>query len=185
MKILNLLPKEAQKDLALEQVAGQIRRFWIWVIVTLGVLLLLAFGGSVYLNQRISINHNNIENKKLELSTESTRQLEQEVSSLNRQIALIDTLRKDHYYWSKVLIELTYLVDTDTKINSVQMDRETGKVEVYGEAADRESVLAFWSTVMKTELFKDIDFPLTNLERDVNANFKFTFYVNAEELKTE
>src|SRR5690606_22559641 len=100
-------------------------------------------------------------------------------------ISLIDSLRRDHYYWSRALIELSYLVDSNTRLSSVNMDRETGEVKVTGIADDRDGILAFWSAVHKSEVFHNIDFPLTNLESDDDAPFAFTFYIKPEALKLQ
>lgn len=185
MKILNLLPKEEVKELQYEQYGSQIFRFWTSTVLALIVLFVISLAGNFWLSQKISINNSEIENKKQELSTAATKQLEQEVSELNAQIRLIDSLRRNHYYWSNALIELSYLLDTDAKFTSVQMDRETGKVQVNGEAGDRDSVLAFWAAVKKSEMYKNIDFPLTNLEKDEGAEYTFTFFINPEKVKQE
>ncbi|MBX4187761.1 MAG: hypothetical protein KW793_01335 [Candidatus Doudnabacteria bacterium] len=184
-KIVNLLPKEEVSEFRLEQMAGQIFSFWIWTLATLAAVFVLSLGSSVLLTQRISANQNDIENKRQQLRSSATKQLELEVSTLNRQIALIENLRKDHYYWSNAFLELLDLLDTDARVNLVEMDRATGKVDVSGTSGDRDSVLSFWAAVKKSNMFKDINFPLTNLERDVDANFNYTFYVKPEEMNKE
>jgi Tfp pilus assembly protein PilN len=185
VKVVNLLPKAEQKELRLEIMTAQVRQFWFVVLASFILLILLGIGASLFLQQRIKSNNAEIENKKKVLSSAATKQLEQQVSELNNQIRLVGALKSDHYHWSKALVELTYMVDNDTKLTSVTMDRFTGRVQVYGEAADRESVLAFWSTVKRSSLFSNINFPLTNLEKDLRANFTFTFNVNTQEMKNE
>jgi hypothetical protein len=185
MKIINLLPKEEIKQLRLETVSSQILGFWIWVLVSLAVVFTLSIASTILLTQKISYNNDMIEQKKEELRTSTTKQLEQEVSSLNERILLIDRLRKDHYYWSNAYIELVNMLDTDVTLDTVTMNRETGMVEVQGLAADREGVLSFWAAVKKSTIFEKINFPLTNLEKDVDANFGYIFYLKPEEMKKE
>ncbi len=183
MKIINLLPEHELKEIKLDIMSSQVFRFWFWILISLGFLFVLAVAANLLLSQRITSNNNEIEARKQILSSSSTKQVEQQVLELNKQIKLIETLRSDHYSWSKALIEMAYMVDSETRITSMTMERITGKVVVSGRAADRESMLAFWSTVKQSKLFKDINFPLTNLEKDQQADFTFSFYVNASELK--
>jgi Tfp pilus assembly protein PilN len=182
MSLTNLLPPEEQKDLGLEIMAGQVFRFWASVLVSLALVVIVGLGIMLLLEQRITDSNNDIEVKKQSLNTSATRQLEQEVLTLNTQIQLVDSLYTNHYRWSAALTELSYLVDAGTVLTSVQLERETGQVIVTGESDDRDGVLAFWSDVMKSKVLKDVDFPLTNLETNVNPNFTFTFFVEAEEL---
>lgn len=182
-KITNLLPKEDQQDLKLELMAGQVFRFWAYILASFVVLSGLGMGMVFVLEQRIAASNNEIDSKRQSLNSSATRQLEQEVVTLNDQIRLLNSLYANHYYWSKTLTELSYMVDSGTRLTTVQMDRATGKVTVQGEADDRDSVLSFWSRVMKSEVFKDINFPLTNLESNVGPEFTFEFYIKPEEVK--
>ena len=183
MRTINLLPKSEQREFELDLLNGQVTRFWILTIISLAVVLGLTVASDLYLSQQISLNQVQIDNKTRELRSSATKQLEEEVTALNRQIRLIDSLRQDHYLWSRALVELTYLVDSGARLTAIQLDRETGKVTVNGIASDRDNLLAFWSATMKSEVFHGINFPLTNLEQDKDAPFTFTFYVLPEEIK--
>ncbi|HYC79850.1 MAG TPA: hypothetical protein VEC17_02395, partial [Candidatus Binatia bacterium] len=84
---INLLPKEEVQELRLELISSQVFQFWLWTIITLGIVFALSLSGTFLIAQKIDANKAEIENKKRSLSSESTKQLEQEVSNLNRQIA--------------------------------------------------------------------------------------------------
>jgi len=183
MRITNLLPKEEQQDLKLELMSGQLFRFWAYTLASMLVLLVLCLASVFVLEKRITASGNEIDSKRQSLNSSTTKQLEQEVVALNDQIRLLNSLYANHYYWSNALEELSYMVDSGARLTSIGLERATGKVTVQGEAADRDSVLTFWSRVMKSEVFKDIDFPLTNLETDVNPEFTFNFQVRPEEIK--
>ncbi len=183
-KVINLLPKEEIRELKLEQVSTQVAGFFIWVVVSLAVVLVLAITGDILLTQRINEVKADIEVREEALSNASTRQLENEVTALNKQIKFIEKYRAGHYYWSNAYEELSRFLPNDTYLTSVNMDRE-GQVVVNGVAGTRDSVIAFWSAVKKSSFFENVNFPLTNLEKDVDANFTFTFYIKSEEIVKE
>jgi Tfp pilus assembly protein PilN len=185
MRIINLLPKEELHNLKVESMSNQTLRFWLSVIAVLVLVFGISLGAKFYLTQKIASSEASIAEKKASLSTASIKKLEQEVLALNQQVNLIQTLRADHYNWSRALIEVAQLSNGGITLTSLQMDRVTGKVTVQGEASDRDNVLQFWNAVRSSYLFTDIDFPLTNLEKDAGANFSFNFFVKPEELKKE
>jgi len=185
MKTINLLPKEQSRQLRLEILSGQLVSFWMWIIISMVFVLVLSLTAAFLLKERIGINQEEIELKKSALRTQATQELEQEVSSLNNQIKIVNNLRKDHYYWSQAMAELTRMVDSETRLTNVRMERTSNKITVSGVAADRESMLSFWSSVTKSDLFKDIDFPLANLEKPTEVPFYFSFYVDEKLIKLE
>ncbi|HYE22509.1 MAG TPA: PilN domain-containing protein [Verrucomicrobiae bacterium] len=183
MKIINLLPKSVSRELQLELIASQILNFWTWLVLSMAVFFTLILGSVFYLRTEIQRIDSVIFEQKEVLSSSNTKELESRVSALNTQIKNIQNLQKQHYYWSEMLTELANILPGDVRVDFLGVDRTTGLVEMAGYARSRESVLQFWSNVKKSEYFRDINFPLKNLERATDASFTFTFYVNPEEIK--
>ena len=50
MKIINLLPKNEQKEIKLQFVAHSQLVFWIWLTISLTLFLILTLSAKVYLN---------------------------------------------------------------------------------------------------------------------------------------
>ena len=176
-KTINLLPKPEQREIALELVVHQVRNFWIWIILSLMVLFGLGFLTRAKLAVSISGTKQAIESSKSELSSASTQQLEQQVLKLTNEINNVENIRSQHYYWSKGLIELADILPSDFLLNTLTLNRKTGQVAVSGVAGDRENILKFWSDMHKSKLFRDINFPLSNLEKAKEAGFSFSFYI--------
>jgi Tfp pilus assembly protein PilN len=185
MKLINLLPKSENRELRLQLISQQLISFWIYVIISLAIFFLLALSVTFFLRGEIAKNNNIVEEKKAELASSNTQQLESRVVGLNSQIKAIDNLQENHYNWSSVLIELGKVTPSDAKLNVINLERATGKVEVSGNASDRDSVIEFWSNVKKSKYFRNINFPFNNLEKENNATFTYTFYVNLEMIKND
>jgi Tfp pilus assembly protein PilN len=185
MKTINLLPKKDQKEITLELITHQLINFSVWVIVSMLIFFLIEFTTETKLKQGITSTDNEITQNKAALKSAANQQLENQVLTLSNEIKLVQTVRQQHYYWSNALIELGDLIPADIVIDILSLDRATGKVEIAGTAADRESVLKFWSEIYKSKHFKNINFPLTNLEKSSDSPFNFTFYINSDEIKKE
>lgn len=184
MKIINLLPQDAQRKVTLEFVFNRVLTFWILVIVSLLVFLAMAFAAKVYLQRINSQTDTLITENEAILNSADFKGLQDEILTLTGDIKEINNLRSHHYYWSKALIALADLTPTSVQLNQATLDRETGRVDIAGQALTREDVIELWSRIIKSEHFKGINFPLANLERATIANFTFTFYLKVDKVMT-
>jgi Tfp pilus assembly protein PilN len=185
MRIINLLPKTQQKEITLDQAANQLLNFWLWVIGSMLLLFLLSLVTVFRLNTAITETETEISKNREALKSSQNQQLEKQVLNLNTEIQKIKTLRNEHYRWSNGLIELGNIIPAEMVVDVMSLQRETGKVDISGTSRSRGSVLQFWANMHKSSHFKDINFPLTNLERSTDAPYSFTFYINEEEIKKE
>jgi Tfp pilus assembly protein PilN len=183
MKIINLLPKQARRELQLELISKQIFRFWIWVVFSVAVFFVLIWISVFYMESEMQRVEDEITVHKKELSSSNTLDLQNKVKALNQGIKNFQNLQSQHYLWSKALVGLSEVIPADSRIETLSMDRQTGKVEISGFSTTRESVIQFWANVKKSRFFKDIDFPLSNLEKATDVPFTYTFYINPEQLK--
>ncbi|MGE5392742.1 MAG: PilN domain-containing protein [Candidatus Saccharibacteria bacterium] len=185
MKLINLLPKIQRREVELQMVTRQVIKFFVWSAGSVAVFLLLAFGVMLYLKGEMIAVDKDIAGNRKELTSTGTQQLQEKVLAVNKQVKVIGSLRDQHYYWTTALIEISKLLPADAQINSLDIDRQTGEIKLTGTAEKRESVIQFWANVKKSKYFKNINFPLSNLEREKNSLFTYTFYANKEMLKDE
>lgn len=184
MKQINLLPKSERQELKLQLFSEQFISFWIWVMISLVFLVGLTYSAKIYLSGQVASAESQINLEKQVLKTSDNEMLKQKVDELNNQINLIKSMDGQHYYWSKALVEVGNLLPTDISLDSLSMDRTTGKVDIKGTAADRESVLKFWANIHKSEIFRNVNFPLENLNRPKDDPFVFSFFIVPDKLKT-
>lgn len=184
MKIINLLPKEAQKEVTLEFLSGRLLMFWVAVIVSLLIFLAAALGTNFFLMNNISQTQTEIEQNRALLNSADYKELQETILTLNSGIKEINNLKTQHYYWSKAFIAFANLAPTTVQLNQILLDRETGRVDIAGQARTREDVIELWARIIKSDFFHGINFPLSNLEKATTANFTFTFYVNEDKIKT-
>jgi Tfp pilus assembly protein PilN len=185
MRSINLLPKDAQRDVRLQFVAKQLLMFWIWVLISVIAFLVLTLVARIYLAQQKTGIESAISQQRETLKSSNNELLKQQVSSINSQTATIKNLSGQHYYWAEAFVDLANRIPADMQADLISLDRTTGKVEIQGMSGTRSSVLQFWSNMHKSAFFKDIDFPLSNLDQATNDSYTFTFYLNPDQLKQE
>ncbi len=185
MKVINLLPKDEQKQTHLEFLFQHLLLFWFIVIGSLVVFIALIFATKIYLNRKAQATDAEIVKSHDTLNSSDYRSLQDQVLELNASIRELNNFIGQKYYWSKAIIALTNLIPADVQLNQVTLDRETGRIEILGQAESRDSVILLWSSIIKSDYFRDINFPLANLERAKIANFTFTFFVNKDKINKQ
>jgi hypothetical protein len=178
MRIINLLPPEAKNEYKYELVSHKVLAFWTWIALSLLVFYGLSFGTAYYLKSIISDTDQQIVVNKQLLSSSNNRDLQEQILILNKNIQEVNILRSQHYLWSNALLKLSNLVPAGMEFNQLILNSRTGKIDVTGQAETRDDVLLFWSNVLHSSDFKDINFPLANLEKARIVNFSFSFNVD-------
>ena len=143
------------------------------------------FVTKIYLNSQVALIDDQISNDKKILKSSDNEALRKQVEGLNNQVGAINNLQSGHYYWSRALVELSNILPPEISLDLIKIDRDTSKIEISGTAKTRDSVLQLWSNVIKSSYFKNVNFPLDNLEKATDDPFSFTFYVNVDKLKDQ
>ncbi|MBI2607901.1 MAG: PilN domain-containing protein [Candidatus Doudnabacteria bacterium] len=185
MRLINLLPPSQIKQTRFELISLNLRKFWVWVSISLIVLFVLAFVSQIVISNEIKDTDDQIGNLSDSLQSSNTQELEKQVVTLNNELKNFDIIQSEHYFWSNALIELGNIIPQAMSVSLLTMDRETGEVQIMGVSKQRSAVLEFWANVKRSDYFQDINFPLANLESAQDVNFNYTFFINQELIKQE
>lgn len=183
MKIINLLPKEEQKQFQLDVIYHQVQVFWVWVFISFLFFIALGFGAQQFIKLKVQKVEREITKSRAELETADSIAIQKQVVELNQSIREMRTVRGQQYKWSEVLLEIARIMPATSQLSGIQMERMNGQIVIVGKAQDRDSVLAVWAALKKSTLFYDVNFPLPNLEQPTDSSFTFTFYVNLDKIK--
>ncbi|MBX4204987.1 MAG: PilN domain-containing protein [Candidatus Doudnabacteria bacterium] len=185
MKITNLLPQSELKGLRLLLASKLLVKFFIVIAISLTAFFLMTMAVRFYIEGSITESQSRIGELQRQLSSSDNQALEKQVLNLNTQIRNIKSANQQHYYWSKALVELGNITPVGMHLNTLDVDRASGKLVVEGVSDNRDDVITFWSNVTKSSYFQNINFPLNNLESAADTEFTFTFSIKPETIKTE
>lgn len=175
---LNLLPPDEKQTLRLEQT-----RRWIMfyggslLLVLAGFIALLGFIWFFILIQLKSYSQSlqSIENSFQGQSLDHQKDL---IADFNLYLEKLNWVQKTQKNYSPVLAEIARIIPPGVRLNSLSID-ETGLASLSGFAAQRTQVLALQDALEKSKLFSNLEKPLTNLTKQTNIDFHFSFSVQS------
>lgn len=181
-RLANLLPKEQQKDIKLEKASSKLVNLIVWAFLSLVVLLLLSFAAKLYLQSELKRVTDRVELQKQVVSQGENQELKIKLKEFNGHLDNLVTLSDNHAIWSEVVIEFARVIPEDVAIDNFLADRKTGQISITGFAKFRDSVLDLRNNLVASEYFENVNFPLANLVRPEDVNFRYKFFVNNDEL---
>lgn len=181
----NLLPPLEKTNLVWENYHSQLTKFGVYLIMSLLVTIAASGVGFFAVKHNLSANEKLLGETQREFEQIQDTGLAEEIADINLNMVNYDTLSSAHVAWSPVLKEFARLVPPDVSITTLSIDRETLKVEITGKAALRESVLELRKSIIDSNYFHKINFPLFNLESPREVRWKYRFYIRPEALSEQ
>ncbi|MDP3993832.1 MAG: hypothetical protein Q8P75_02520 [bacterium] len=182
-RYINLLPPEEQKHIRLEGLNYAVASFGVRVLLSFVFFIAFIFGAQIILNQEIDDLNEQVAARSRELQNIKQPAVQKEIEALNRNLDNLQALLPSGEDWTPILVEFARLLPADLTVDSILITREDGKIEVAGHGDTRESALKLRDNLLESRYFKDVNFPLSNLEKARNVDWKYRFYYNPEKLK--
>lgn len=176
---MNLLPKPNQKELRYERLFHGVMVAIILSIVVLLSGIIVQLGVWTYLERSQANRLAGIEQLKQAIDKTEHAQQKEQIQLVNNQVADFLNLSALTPKWSEVIDDFAMQVPADVKISRITVDADTLKVDIAGFSPTRESVIALYNNInADKENFKDIDYPLENVAKPINVQFRFSFFIN-------
>jgi Tfp pilus assembly protein PilN len=166
---LNLLPRETKRELNKNIQSIELANNIILLTITVFLVVVLLVVANNYLGYKMS---------KINVAVEAGSE-EKEINALNSQMSQLEVIQRDYVKWSRVLKNLFKLIPEGNTLEKVFLDKDSGQIEITGFSEQRQNFLALKESLEKSDLFSEIQSPITNiLKRDainfsLKAKFKF------------
>lgn len=179
MKInINILPDEQKEKRGTEKKIGAVSRFGSSLIFVLLFLTAVLFCAKMVLN----INYRSVEdsaNDHPRVADEEMKQTEAFLNEVNASTHNISNISSNTPRWSKVLKKMSDISPPDMRISLIHV--EGAHIKLQGFSKSREAFLDFQEK-LKTEGYKNINSPLSNLVSPKNFNFEIEMDVDSKYL---
>ena len=182
-KYINLLPPENQKEIRSSRINTHFLDFGIWVVLSLLVFSTVLFISFLILRGNLNAREEEVARENRALAEVKETSVRKEVEDYNQNLTNFQTLAETSETWSKVLIEIAKNLPINLTIDSLSINRLDHKVELSGHAATRGAVLDFRHNLLNSRMFSRVNFPLSNLEKPAELNWKYRFFFNPDFLK--
>ena len=176
-RYINLLPPTEQQELRGMQFSSHIREFAIWLCLSLGVLAMFFVAIRFYLKGELENSESRLAAEKELLDNVESSVFREDLDRFNGELADFQTLQGKQNKYSEVLVEIAQRMPKDMTLDTFTLDDKTGRIEIGGRAASRNSVLALRNSLLQSERFANINFPLTNLEKRTNVSWEYRFFL--------
>jgi len=186
MKIINLLPKDKQRELRYEALFHSLFAAAVAGLASLLLVAVLETGLGVYLSRQQTAVAAQIEQTKRLSNKEENSQLKAVIDGINLQMKDYQDLSNTSPSWSKALHYFAADVPPQVKITTFTADSVKKEINISGYAPAREQVIELYNTINDDKgHFRDINYPLENVARATDVDFHFTFYAQDSVLKPE
>jgi hypothetical protein len=171
---LNLISEKNKKEIILKRVYFLIRR--VGFILAIFIFFLSAiFSGASFIAQKVLQEYVSssefYEDKEQELNNEK-------IISINEKIDTATTVQKDFFPFSVLIKNLSDLITAGISLEGAQIDINKKFLKISGIADSRENFLVFKKTLESSDLFAEVDSPLTSILQKENIEFEITMKIN-------
>ena len=178
MRIINLLPKDKQRELYFEGIFRSLVIFVELSMVTFALVVMGQVGTKVYLGEQHSALQAQIEQLKSQSNREENAALKKRIQGINNEIGDFKSLVDMTPTWSRVLRAFSAQMPAGISITSFSGDILKKRIDIHGSSPTREAVIALYNNINQDPAeFYNIDYPLENVARATDVPFHFSFYI--------
>jgi len=177
---LNLLPQQEKEVLVLEK-----NQRWIifYGSAIFGILLIFVSLLAIiwiFINIQLKSVTSNLQSIQSSFRGQDLKTQQTAIGNLNSYLEKIDAIQKNQKDYSNLIVYLAGIIPGGVRLDTLSLN-DQNEVSLNGYAQRRELVVALKDALEKSELFSDVENPLSNLvkETDINFYFKFKLRPNA------
>jgi hypothetical protein len=174
---MNLLPPYQKKAIEAEIIT----KFSVVVLGIVGFLalffLVLLYNSFLYINLQTPSLERRLEMEKATQKANTLESVEGEIARLNDVLLRIAKIRsRGSLNFPYILRLIGNIVPAGAELRSIVFQKEN--ISISGHADERAQVLTIKEKLEKEEIFTNVNSPLSNIvkERDINFNFTFTIH---------
>lgn len=180
MLTLNLLPSQEKEALKIIKIRNLAIFYGIRILslFLLAIILLLNVYLFLFIQLRATTKLAAVE--KSNLAEAVTRRTEQDINTINRQLADLDAAYKDRLALSAILVDLAKIAPPEVQFRRFSFNDDTKKSALEGFAAGREQVVALKESLDQCGDFSEVESPASNLIKPKDIEFRFNFLIGGK-----
>jgi Tfp pilus assembly protein PilN len=177
---LNLLSKEAKKEVKFKRLYALVIRVDFLLLLS-AVFLVIIFTGSKILLQNTFKEFAN-QDSLLKISSQDYNE---KIRQINDQIKTVSKIQNEFIYSSLLVKELTDRIPDGIYLSYIKADISQRVLRIIGRAQTRENFLALKQKLENSTVFIEVDSPLQNILQKENIDFEMSIKLDLSELNAE
>lgn len=175
--MINLLPQKEKQDIQKEEQLKQVIIFGFLALFCFIFFYLILLFVKFDINKRLHQQEEALKQEEEKFEMSKTKNLEEEIALLNKDIAVVDSYYKNKFYLSDIIEELSEIKPSQIYLTNISYNVESREVGVLGFSPKRENLSALKQNLEQSEKIKDIYFPASNWIKAENIDFFIRFKI--------
>lgn len=177
MLTLNLLPPEEKEILRWERINRLIIFYGGIFFIILVIFVLLLFINLIFLNIQLKAIERLVIVEEKSASAQTIKELKEEIATFNQKLEILDQIQSKTKGYSIILEDLAKIIPSGVRLYSFSFDSKTKKIAIEGYAPERNQVISLKESLEKSSEFNSIESPISNLLKQKDINFRFSFTI--------
>jgi Tfp pilus assembly protein PilN len=172
---VNLLPQEEKRELELIKISFKLRSFVFCSLISFLIFIIFLGNTLLCLSILLRTQKELVEIRQNDKRTQYLLEMENKIKEINSGMERIIQKQGELFLWTPLLEELAKTVPQGAILTGISYSPGSQRVSLSGVADGREEVLFFQQALEKNKYCFDLEAPLSNLLKQREVNFTFTF----------
>ena len=172
---LNLLPPQEKKRLESIKLNHLISFLAVWLSVFLIIFVIFLLSTFFSLSILLQEQRKLIEVRQSDPKTQYLLEIEEKIKQTNQIVKQVQLKQAEVILWTPLLEEISEIVPAGIYLNYFSYRTAKDQITLSGWANYRENLLGFQKSLEESSFFEEIEAPLTNLIKQKDIDFNFTF----------
>jgi len=170
---LNLISPSQQKNLKLKDIYTKVGNLLGKLAITAVVIAIFL----IPIKSSLTILEEQINFEREKILANNKKQTDK-ITDLNKKVEVLNLIQKESYNWNYLLVELAEIVPSDVAIIQFNGQLNNNKFILQGYAKTRDGYLAFKDKLFESNLFYNLETPLSDIlkKEDITFEIKGYFY---------
>ncbi len=177
---LNLLSKEAKKEIKYKRLYSIIARVDLMLIIGATFLAVVFTGASIILTN----NFKEFTGPE-SILRKNGQEYNNKIKSINEKLNAISKIQSEFIPSSLLIKELTDRIPAGVSLSYVKADIANRNLKIMGRAKGREDFLLLKESLANSKVFTEVDSPLQNILQKENIDFEISIKLDLSQLETE
>jgi len=172
---LNLLPPQEKEVLKWDRLNRLLVFHFVWLFVLLGIFVILLVNTLFYLYILVNSQEEMIKIKQSDEKIILLTKKEEEIIRRNKELEQISSKQEEFILWTPILEETSVITPQGIYLENFSYQNMSDQVRISGWANTRSRLVKFDTLLRTNPYFTEVESPLTNLIKQTDINFSFTF----------
>jgi len=174
MLTLNLISKDTKKEIKLRKVYRIIKKITnILLVITFIISIMMVTAKYI-----LKYNYYNAISEN-ESQAEGDKIYNAQAGEINSKLKITSQVKKDFIPWSYLIKDLADKTPTGITFSNIELLKNS--IKIIGNADWRDNLLVFKQNLEKSNIYSNVNLPITSLLDKQNINFTITANLNLED----